>query len=428
MKKKYILLFLPTLLALSSCGVKTPENKVPFEEDTTAHEELFGEAKPCLNVRRANELKAGNEAPMIGVQSHESNGNISIRFVAAINISDGNLAGTTVTWKRTMYKPDGFKYLDTADKESQKVYTSINNNGEVLTIEDFNTEKGTNYNYFAVYTMLNIPKATYSDYFLNAYVTLSGASSGTSKMYASKIDQEFGLTYDVNADSGYYLTGTIRGTKQTVYCRTIGKKDFVEYFNEGDTFYAFYKYRYNEGTELFQAWNGNDIKEGTSNLENHNGLIRMKQTGQMRVYIDNGEVTSNGHYEYYLMGSATGHDDMNQYLDYKFIDTQDNDNHSSVIGCFAALKHVYLYEGDFRVGDANWDNEWGYYGYRRQWFDVDYGRRGGDAPNIYGNISNFGEGERGGYRDETLRFIHCSQAGYYSLYLGSDGYLYIYNA
>ena len=141
----------------------------------------------------------------------------------------------------------------------------------------------------------------------------------------------------------------------------------------------------------------------------------------MRVYIDNGEVTSNGHFEYYLMGSATGHDDMNRYEEYKF---EDYDNNKY----FAKLLNVHLYVGDFRVGDANWDNEWGYYGYRRQWFDVDYGRRGGDAPNIYGNISNFGEGELGGNRDETLHFIRCNQEGNYNIYLGNDGYIYIYNA
>ncbi len=215
MKNKLFLLILPALLALTSCQ-NAPINKQSRQvlddiiEDTLAHDEVFGESSVSLVLepKKTVELNPiSTSAPMIGIQTKTDNNStpddasddkISIRYVAAIS-DGGNLENVTATWTRAIYNADGTVYKASAEKQSLNAYTglaSADDLDDVLTIAEFNsTNSTTSYTHFVVYTVLNIPLATYSDAMIFAYINVDytddGIDDGTkSKTVATSVDQQ----------------------------------------------------------------------------------------------------------------------------------------------------------------------------------------------------------------------------------------------
>ena len=236
MKKKLLLGLLPALLVLSSCQAApkvSPKASLDnIIEDTEAHDEIFGESKLVgdLRVRKTydGEVEVPEEgepsALSLGIQTKindkgtvdESDDEISIRFVGAIKVEDENsdslvneedLALTSAAWVRTIFKDDGTVSKASAIKECSKAYTSlaapndIENDGvddNILTIEEFNAGKtGRAYTHFVVFTLLDIPLATYGNYYVVVdLATNEGeANPNYSMELATTIDQITQFTF-----------------------------------------------------------------------------------------------------------------------------------------------------------------------------------------------------------------------------------------
>ena len=164
MKTKFLLGVIPALMALTSCaGVAPKAEKNLFQEDTLAHEEIFGDARiEMQGYREPRKSPELSPEPMYGVQYQITASYIHMRLIAAVSLPDLSVG---VQWTRTMYKghvgggQDGHVFKSEGNFDSTKAYTSLANGTEdPLTIAAFNAEYKTSYDHFVVYTMLNIPK------------------------------------------------------------------------------------------------------------------------------------------------------------------------------------------------------------------------------------------------------------------------------
>ena len=221
MKRKIFLGLLPALMALSACGGAGPNNPGPelFKEDTLLHEELFGDVNSGLSKARKNldPLDPSTTQPIIGVQAYTgTEGYVSLRFVAAINIPSADIGTYTATWRRTMYDADGNVYKVADDKPSTKAFTSIKDNGSDLTAAAFDTAHGGTgyYTHFVVYSMLNIPltlnAVSLSDYYLHATLSLSG--NANQYTVATNVARTKQVSFNPAAGE-YLLRGTINGNQ-----------------------------------------------------------------------------------------------------------------------------------------------------------------------------------------------------------------------
>ena len=207
-------------MALSACngrGLNEGENKNIFLEDTLAHDEIFNireSGNRELMPRRADPVVHPDSDASIGVQSFEEGGNVHFRFVAAVTFTEENIAPTVAEWRRTVSSPDGTSYpKDTDDIPCTTAYKKISNGGSAYSIDDFNEDNGTSYTHFVVYTLRNIPLATYGSYYVSAYLHLSGTGgvNQITKAIAIRVDQEEKYTY-VNDVGKYFLTGSFTST------------------------------------------------------------------------------------------------------------------------------------------------------------------------------------------------------------------------
>lgn len=214
MKKRLFLGILPALLILSACngGVQQIEDNNIFLEDTLAHEEIFGGEETGnrdLKPYRLNDdpVTHPDSDASIGVQFFiddkgtvdESDDMVSIRFVAAVTFNESNITPTNAVWTRTVSSPDGTTFpKDTGTYECKKAYKKLNSGGAVYTIEQFNgaQEPDTSYTHFVVYTLRNIPKVTYANYYVSAYLTLSDGLSQTTKAIAVSVNGNEKYTYN----------------------------------------------------------------------------------------------------------------------------------------------------------------------------------------------------------------------------------------
>ena len=244
MNKKLFLIALPAMLVLSSCNglSNQPAQKdVELFKESTVNEEIFGAAEEAgdLGLKKFSPLKLSpltSDFVKIGYQMKFDEGNdvqdgadsddkVSIRFVAAIK--DANV---TAFWKRGLAQsngyvgasPDGehwkFKFEEAA-KESTKIYTSLNNGGDVLTAGEGGTEGYTQFAGFVIYTLTNIPYLEYLNSYLAAYVVLTDASDAEnhigSQGLAVKVEMDGNVSsnkfyFDPSA-TGHFLAGTING-------------------------------------------------------------------------------------------------------------------------------------------------------------------------------------------------------------------------
>ena len=228
MKKKVFLAIIPALLVLSSCaGIQSKEKINLFVEDTLAHEEIFGNLKSNLFETRVRKLDDVVEHPdgtaAIGVQStSESSGHISFRFVAPVAFTNENITPTVAQWTRTVSKRDGSAYpKDTGTVASTVAYTKITNGGDEYTIGQYNTANGTSYTHFVVYTLRNVPVDS-NDYFVSAYLNLSGEGGVSLTTKAIAINAAQTLKYSYTHDLGTaFMDGTFNGTPDVINATSV---------------------------------------------------------------------------------------------------------------------------------------------------------------------------------------------------------------
>lgn len=311
MKKRFILTVLPALLVLSACQIsgQNKKNSNLFLEDTLAHEEIFGDinfdeltsganklAQPGVR-KLADPVEHPDSDPAIGVQSMvETAGCISFRFVAAVTFPEGKLAPTNASWKRTVSQKDGESYpLDTGDVECTTAYTSLSTAGDPYTIADFNDaqEPDTSYTHFVVYTLRNVPVDS-NDYFVSAYLTLSGEGgvSLTSKAVAINASQTLKYSYTHNLGTAF-IDGTFDGTPDIIDATSVrtsvddDNKATFEGLNlkENDSFVIkeFYD------TKLYVK--DSDILTGTKNpigyyFADDSSMIKTNYNGTYNLYLN----------------------------------------------------------------------------------------------------------------------------------------------
>ena len=237
MSKKLLLLALPALMVLSGCGahnIEKPANKQALEmcEDNLAHEEIFGGEQDTAILTKKNPYKLvtlTSASVKIGYQiqfddkgttegeGHDEDDTISIRFVAALTD-----AVESASWHRGLAQSNGcegadvgggvwkYKFNDGTSHPSTTFYTALNNGGDrVVAGED----EFAGYTCFAIYTLMNIPYVYYSNSYLAAYVTLTGANTINSQGLAIRIEKDGDASADrfyFNPDvPGHFLAGTI---------------------------------------------------------------------------------------------------------------------------------------------------------------------------------------------------------------------------
>lgn len=410
MMKKVFLAILPTLMVLSSCGAAPKANKEIFVEDTLAHEEVFGESVQMVKEtveRKPNGIDEFIESgrPSLGIQTATYQGKFSIRFVAAINIASGDLGATTPVWTRTIYKADGSVAKSSEGLNVQTVYTSLKNGESTISIQDFNDANGTNYDYFAVYTILNIDDSTRGDYFINAKLTVGDKES---KVLATSVNQSKQLTFE-DSSNGFFLGGTFGGNKKELFAdyptRNENQASFTYNFAAGDSFYLVK--RTDSSFQMFNSDCFGDVRGHF--VSGTNKLISVKDAGNMRLYFNNSSLlyssdsftpSSTG---LYIRGELNGW--LNGGLDADYELLSDNNDSQGVI------YNIYLPKGDFKIGNENWSSQWGY-------------ADGYHNCRIEGNAaSNFS-----GSTDSGDQNIYCSTAGNYNIMLKNNHKIFIWNA
>ena len=284
-------------MLLGSCTGVQPkiENKL-FQEDTLVHEEIFGSVEEGLMKARKNAIDPN--VPTIGIQTKESGGNISIRFIAAVKL--GDLASTSAVWTRAMYdnsgNPFAVKGKTTAEIECTKAYTSVYNNNLVYDMSAFDAEHGivapatSGYTHFVVYTLLNIPKETYKNYSIKAFLTLNGDSTN---YVATTVDASRQVSFPRSKNVSF-LTGTFGGEQDIIDADNPTKGDhpennfasFTHTFVKGDTFYFVRNDTTNNKFEIL----GSSVLTGEWNpigqaFSNYGGAIKNDFGGDYILYF-----------------------------------------------------------------------------------------------------------------------------------------------
>lgn len=270
MKKRLLLAILPALLALSSCSAQPKAKAEPlFLEDTLAHEEVFGGNDNGEYLYKGTKLDFDDYAdvpsnddlrPAIGVQHQvdQSGQYISIRFVAAIKVS-GALSDATAVWTRAMYNPDGSILKDFATKSSLKAYEEINNAGSALHITTFNGSYETHYNYFVVYTMLNIKLADYANCYLNAYLTLGDGKKTLELAVPVRTDISPNNVWKFEASQRYFIRLNPFGTDEQDFAQ-----DATTQGENPENNYASFTHSFAQGDEFVIV--GNDVLNKRFNI------------------------------------------------------------------------------------------------------------------------------------------------------------------
>ena len=181
------------------------EIHVPFEiqESTVAEDDIFSKGRKSFEAGKLRYVKGLKEdkehltKPKIGYQMayNEDGTKVSIRFTAAINSLN-----VKATWKRAMYDSNGDVYepLIEADKSVTTAYTALINGENISYAVDELDDLGNKpFNYYVVYTLLNVPIEGYGSYFLDAFLTLSdGEDEITSKVGAIELNNTKGFSYE----------------------------------------------------------------------------------------------------------------------------------------------------------------------------------------------------------------------------------------
>ena len=394
MKKVFLLTILPALLVLSSCG---RANRAPaqefFKEDTTLHEELFGQLSPRkLGVPgEANSDPSWTKAPKVGVQfksytkDKDDDGTpedyLAVRFVAAI----ANTDGMTATWTRAVSEKDSnqIRPLSTGGGHVSAVkYDVLNDGGEKAA-----SSEGSGYAKYVVYSMYDIPAAQ-SESYIAAYLTLTKAEEEpvVSKVIATQINGRNYFSFAADRSAGYFMevlhgeSKTIVEMNDTPSGTDVAKKEDLA-LNAGDEFEYFY---YNPGTS-FQCFGYSTFNRETYYFE------KSTTSEYFKVRVD-GTYTLNPN-EYKLLYGTCSAADVTLYLKVNSNWSQDgakfsvhyNDNDTFVALSQIGESDVYklehynfkdhpsiLFARHDTSGTYTWDTKW------NQTSDIVYDGAGGN--------------------------------------------------
>lgn len=241
MKKKKVLL--ATLLGVSAMaatagivtGITIANTNTTVEvvdyfqadEATNACDDVFGGNSEAFRVtpsvaKASQEESSSLVKPVIGRQFVVEDGLLYIRYYAAITSLD-----TNAVWTKNLYTSDGTLSKSYGTTTSEYAYTALQytEEGETKTYSasDVEAEDGTKpFKYFVTYTIKGIPVSTYSEYYFDAYVTLSNdtdtiiSKTGTVKTDSDAAMSSYELdivdTYNIekstnsSAGNGEYIT------------------------------------------------------------------------------------------------------------------------------------------------------------------------------------------------------------------------------
>ena len=205
-------LSIASIMGLASI-FKTKQYVAPFEikENVEATDEVFSKDKPSIIGGHIGEKNLINKRlkneednlikPKIGYQmaygtKDDGTKTVSIRYTAAISSLDVDSA----TWTRAMYEENGNAYsrLKEASKEVTTAYTGLTNNGKVTYATSVEDDLGNKpFNYYVVYTLLEIPLESYGTYYLDASLTITkNGKSITSTVGAVEINNQNMFSYE----------------------------------------------------------------------------------------------------------------------------------------------------------------------------------------------------------------------------------------
>ena len=304
MKRKCLLTLLPALLVLVSCNNAPkvePKNDLDnIVEDTLAHDEIFGKVGlGRQNIGTRKMVTIEKSAPAIGIQAKEDGDNISIRFVAAVDFGS-TVEAATAKWYRTMFGTDGHVLGGRieAEKACAKAYTSLADESELdgeLTIDEFNNGV-TSYTHFVVYTMTGIPKSTYANCYLTAYlsVDVDGAGAGepvTSKVVATTVDQKTRFSFNTT-DLGCFGVKLTGAGCESFYKDANTKSGYWATFvnvamDGGDSFLlANRSIAVDRNDDFFAVYGFDRLREGDHAYEGHpNGYYEFTQLGTSQFSV-----------------------------------------------------------------------------------------------------------------------------------------------
>ena len=434
MKKKLLLIALPALMVLSGCSnalVEQPvnnNNEIVLEEDTLAHEEIFGgQAIKGPAIRKMSDVGVDTDYK-VGYQIHfddkgttgegnEGDDTISIRFIAAIKADY-----TVRRWSRAVSTVSGGELKALSDHrrvaeedvyfDSKVVYTHLAN-GEGKDEMDATQGAYADYTGFIVYSLLNIPYEANK----NAYVGVTLALDEVkTEFYAVKIEKNGAGTASAHHfkfasnKEGFFLAKGESVVDADASTRGEGNAaSFTTSFAANDTFLVAQK-----TASLFKVWNGSCLGDADANVANASGLVKVNTAARYAFYLNG----SNGIYHtkfdeptsFYVRGTAgagwgNNEGDIGIADSYRFITDPDNK---------AVLLGVTLAVGDFKISDQNWSHSWGF----KQCKDGgDFWKPNGETGIVIGGAAaNFEEGAS----DDN---IHCKVAGTYNIYLTNNWYV-----
>lgn len=429
MKKKLLLLALPALMVLSSCTslrAATVQNDFDFlQEDTLAHEEVFGaaEAGPAIRRMPVVDSKASYK---VGYQIHfddkgdadASNDRISIRFIAAINAEYAQMR-----WSRGVTDGEGKEAKAFSDRrydedlaadvyfDSKVVYNHLANgagNDEMTAGEGAFAD----YTGFVIYSVLGVPYEANKDSYLGVTLKLTPAEGEAvqTDFYAVKIKKNAGGDGSADAfsfsknKSGFFLAGTISGRTRTVNSDSSFKGDnpaaFDADFVANDSFLVIQK-EYN----MFKIWDSRCITSDPTNgtarfFEDDDGRIKVVNGGDIRLFLNgSNELWSDNvspyararldeeHGGLFVRGFVTtGADDWACKDEFELKSDRKD---------YAVLLHAYFHTGEFKIACSDWSGE-----------EYNY-ITGGDK------TGNFEDGVGSGN-------ANCLTAGYYDIYLNNN--------
>lgn len=432
MKKKLLLLALPALMVLTSCGrvnnqpvEKQLNNLDGVVEDTLAHEDVFGGAAVKGPAIRKIENMGTGANYKVGYQIHfdnkenddPSDDRISIRFVAAIQSSYASM-----TWTRGVTngvgaetKPLSNHRYDEGLAEdvyfnSSVIYDSIAN-GAGNDVMTKGVGEYADYSGFIVYSLLNIPYKANKDSYVGVTLTLhpSEGDDVVTPFYAVKIKKNAGGTASSDAfsfsnnKSGFFLAGTISGRTRTVNSDSSFKGDnaaaFDTDFVANDNFLIVQK-----ESSMFKIWDSRCITSDPTNgtarfFEDDDGRIKVASGGDIRLFLNGSDELwsdstspytrtrlSEEHGGLFVRGFVTtGADDW---------DCKDGFELKSDRKDYAVLFHAYFHTGEFKIACSDWAGE-----------EFNY-ITGGDK------AGNFEDGVGSGN-------ANCLTEGYYDIYINT---------
>ena len=221
---------------------KEPE-RFEIIESTEAEDGIFAKGVKSLVGGKLGRIKEKQDdkkehltKPKIGYQmAHSEDGkNVSIRFTATINSLD-----VKATWKRAMYDGNGDVYepLIEADKEVVTAYTALTNGGKITyAVDEYDDLGNKPYNYYVVYTLLNVPIDDFGTYFLDAFLTLSdGEDEVTSKVGAIELNNTKRFSYERGTNEDLEFTKDDNNKSYKVKGKKTSNDDVVVpgYYSDG---------------------------------------------------------------------------------------------------------------------------------------------------------------------------------------------------